>query len=463
MPEDLPVGRLRVLQDMHVGAAQPAGVHFHDDFIGGGHRVGDLGDFRDRPTAHNGKHLLPHRPFVVTAATGLPRACRSVLHPRACCAAGLPARAYCQLKARIVGADTPGALSLCRGTVHERLPGMGDRMTRGFGAATIVLMGCLASGTAGVGVAHASPGSPASPAAAAASGAEDGAVAAAASCEPRLDTYSRTQLCWRVGATVAVVQGATRIGTVTFELTHDIQLNPRGRDWAESITISAVKVTGSATAMTMSLRASCASPCAATDRFPQGQAITDGLTGVIDYSDTVTTGRADSAQTTYQLSFVKAGDRAAGFSYETPISYRCDDALPGVPAGCVFPAYTPYLTTLGSLVGVGYDIYQAEGGPGHYGKPGSGHPLHRVTSAATQAENYSAVCAPSVVGPPPSAGQACDEYPFRSTREGGTAVGKANRSVGWVPAAREREKNALITSFYNSNRVLNGDPFWAVV
>jgi hypothetical protein len=260
---------------------------------------------------------------------------------------------------------------------------------------------------------------------------------------------------------VTVLQGTTRVGTVTFDLTHDIRLDPRGRDWAERITISAVQVTSGAAGMTMTLRASCASPCSAADRFPPGKHITDGLTGVIDYSDAVSAGREDSARTVYQLSFVKAGDRAAGFSYETPISYRCDDALPGVPAGCVFPAYTPYLTRLGRLTGLGYNIYQAEGGPGHYGKPGSGHPLHRVTSTATQAANYAAVCARSVVGPP--RGEACDEYPFRSTREGGTAVSKANRRVAWVPAGRESAKNALIRSFYDANRVLNGDPFWVVM
>ena len=282
-------------------------------------------------SAHNGKHLLPHRPFVIDRGTRLSRACGPCPTPRACCAGPVPARAYCQVKAPIVGADTPGALSLCRATVHERLRGMGDRMTRGSGAAAIALMGCvagcLASGTAGASVARAAP----------AAAAIRAASTAAAACEPHLDTYSRTQLCWRVGATVAVVRGATRVGTVTFDLTHDIQLDPRGRNWAERITISAVKVTGGVTAMTMSLLASCASPCSATDRFPPGVPITDGLTGVIDYSDAVGAGHADSGQTVYRLSFVKPGDRAAGFAYDTPISYRCDDALPGVPARMRLP------------------------------------------------------------------------------------------------------------------------------
>ncbi|HEY6787399.1 MAG TPA: hypothetical protein VI365_08810 [Trebonia sp.] len=368
-------------------------------------------------------------------------------------------------------------------------------MTRGSGTTAIVLMGCLAgclaSGTGGADVARAAPAAAAvrtgsldvaasldvagsldrtgsrgltasaTPAPGATGGAAPAAVMAAA-CAPGLDTYNRTELCWRVAATVAVMQGTTRAGTVAFDLTHVIRLNPHGRDWAERITISAVQVTGDAAGMTLTLRASCASPCSTADRFPQGKVVTDGLTGVIDYSDAVSARQADSARTGYQLSFLKAGDRATELAYRTPISYRCDDALPGVPAGCVFPAYTPYLMTLTSLPVIARDIYAAQGGPGHYGKPDGGHPLHRVTSSAAQAANYAAVCARSVVGPPPR-GEACDEYPFRSTQVGGTAVSKADRHVAWVPAVQESRKNALITRFYDSNRVLNGDPFWVVV
>jgi hypothetical protein len=261
---------------------------------------------------------------------------------------------------------------------------------------------------------------------------------------------------------VAVLQGTARVGTVTFDLTHYLRLNPRGRVWAERITISAVRVTGAATGMTMTLRASCASPCSAADHFPRDKVIADGLTGVIDYSDAVSAGQAQSARTGYQLSFVKVGDRSAGIAYETPVSYRCDDALPGVPAGCVFPVYTPYLMTLTSLPAIGREIYAAQHDAGHYGEPGKGRPLRRVTSTAAQAANYAAVCARSVVGPPPR-GEACDEYPFRSARTGSAAVSKANRSAAWVPAGQESTKNSLITRFYDSNRVLNGDPFWVVV
>ena len=108
----------------------------------------------------------------------------------------------------------------------------------------------------------------------------------------------------------------------------------------------------------------------------------------------------------------------------------------------MFPAYTPYFVTPASLPDVASNIYAGQGGPGHYGQPGSGHPLHRITSAAAQAANYAAICGRPVVGPTPR-GDACDEYPFSSAREGGTGVSKANRAAAWVPAARgTREERA---------------------
>jgi Deoxyribonuclease NucA/NucB len=101
-------------------------------------------------------------------------------------------------------------------------------------------------------------------------------------------------------------------------------------------------------------------------------------------------------------------------------------------------------------------------GPGHYGRPGSGHPLHRLTNTAQQEKNYRAVCGRSVVGPPPK-GKSCDEYPFKSTYEGGTALSKSNRGWAWVPAGQQGSQGGLIKGFYYSNRVLNHDAFYVKV
>ena len=281
-------------------------------------------------------------------------------------------------------------------------------------------------------------------------------------CEPGLNKYDRTRFCFRVGMMVSVLRGSAAVGTVAFDITHNFQLSTRSPDFTERITISDIRVTGSGNGVRLGLKVSCASPCVATDQFPQGHVISPGTSGVIDYRDDAPAGRSDTAASSYRLSFTRPGDKPGEYSYRTPISYRCDDELPGLPAGCVFPAYVPYFAVMRGLAGITGNIRAAQFGPAHVGRPGSGHPLYRITSPAVQVANYNAVCARPSAGPQPKPGLACDEYPFRSTREGGTAVAKANRHVAWVPASVESAKNRALVSFYVANRVLADDPFWVV-
>jgi hypothetical protein len=287
-------------------------------------------------------------------------------------------------------------------------------------------------------------------------------AAPAVTCQPGLNKYDRTQFCFQVGVTVSVLRGTTKVGTVTFDLMHHFQLNPKSRDFTERIAIAGVHVTGGGNGVRLGLAVSCASPCAATGHFPQGDVIRSGTSGVIDYHDGVQAGKEDIATSSYVLHFTKSGNKPGGYSYRTPISYRCDDQLPGVAAGCVFPAYAPYFSAMRRLAGVAGNIEAAQHGPAHEGRPGSGHPLRRITSAARQRANYNAVCARPAAGRAPRPGEACDEYPFSSTSEGGTAVAKANRRVAWVPAAEELTKDRALASFYAANRVLNGDAFWVM-
>ena len=102
-------------------------------------------------------------------------------------------------------------------------------------------------------------------------------------------------------------------------------------------------------------------------------------------------------------------------------------------------------------------------GPGHYGRYGSGHPRHRLVNQSQQNKNYRAVCARRVTGPPPKPHLSCDEYPFQSTREGGTTLSKKNWGWAWVPASEQNAQGGYIIGFYNANRVLNGDAFWVEV
>jgi hypothetical protein len=283
---------------------------------------------------------------------------------------------------------------------------------------------------------------------------------ASATCAPSLNHFNRTQACWNAGGTVTLFKNTTPEGTISFTITQYLHTSATSRNFTEHIAISGVRTTGAATGVHMTLQVTCGSPCSVANHFPQGRTVS-AMSGNISYHDSIGKGKVHSTKSKYVFGFTKAGFTPGSFSYNSPLSYRCDQAF-GPSAGCVFPAYTPFLASLAPLTNIAKNITKAQAGPGHYGRPGSGHPLHHITSTAQQRANYNAVCARSVVGPAP-AGKSCDEYPFKTTKEGGKTLSAANRHTAWVPTAEQNSQGGRITAFYNANRVLNGDPFWVVV
>jgi hypothetical protein len=286
---------------------------------------------------------------------------------------------------------------------------------------------------------------------------------ATALCRPALDKYNRTQVCWEQILTFTFFVNEEPVGTLIADLVQSISLKAIGRSWTEHDTIAEAVPAGTTAPVEAVLGASCNSPCHATAHF--AGVIETGLTGTVDYTDAVAKGHAHTTLTHYTLDYDAPPyiPDSVG-TWDSPLSYRCDDELPGQGAGCIFPKYTPTLTSMTSLPAIAANIRRIQNkGPGHYGRPGSGHPLHRLVNPKKQRANYNAVCSRRVVGPPPKPGLSCDEYPFRSTQEGGTALSKANRGTAWVPKKQQDSQGGLIRSFYYSNRVLNDDPFYVEV
>jgi hypothetical protein len=117
---------------------------------------------------------------------------------------------------------------------------------------------------------------------------------------------------------------------------------------------------------------------------------------------------------------------------------------------------------MSTLPDIAKNIRTAQQGPGHYGRPGSGHPLHRLTDVARQLSNYNAICSKKVRGSAPK-GKSCDEYPFKTTYEGGVTLSKANRSWAWVPTSQQSSQGGRIKNFYYANRLLDHEAFWVKV
>jgi Deoxyribonuclease NucA/NucB len=303
----------------------------------------------------------------------------------------------------------------------------------------------------------------------------DGAQPAAVPCRPGLGRANRTDLCWPGYWTIPVYdQNGNPIGEIQFTTVQYIHLNVIGRKFTEDFNIVSVTETGIVPSyVLLSLSASCGSPCRATVHFPQNF-IAVGTSGTISYYDAIGYGKVHSTRTSYKFDFtVPPGWRSLGpIRSTTPIAYRCDDKvsvlrngkLTGQGAGCVYPAVTPALYTMAKLPDIAKNIRNIQNkGPGHYGRYGSGHPLHRLVDQAKQDMNYRAVCARRITGPPPKKGLSCDEYPFKSTYEGGTALSKNNRGWSWVPVSEQNAQGAYVKNFYYANRILDHDPFWVVV
>lgn len=127
------------------------------------------------------------------------------------------------------------------------------------------------------------------------------------------------------------------------------------------------------------------------------------------------------------------------------------------PPGCVDPRFTPVLvfdTTTNPKVGpVADHVFAAQRAiPSKYGVKGQGQPLTRDTNMNDRRMNRSVACA----GIAPS----CDEYPLASSHEGCAFIAPADCSAVTVPNTANQSQGGLTSTFYSSNRVVEGDPFW---
>jgi hypothetical protein len=274
------------------------------------------------------------------------------------------------------------------------------------------------------------------------------------------NTFARTQLCYEVGIEVAVLENAKPVGSATFAVTHRITLGARSRDFSELISISDVHLVGDAAGIHVQLGDACGGPCLATrNSFPVGRTLTNGLHGTLTFHDSIAKGQVHRTRTTYDWLFEKAGATPSSLTELTARIYRCDFAVSST-AGCVFPAFTPVMTSMAGLRDIAANIRRIQSGGGHYGRQGDGHPLHRITDEKQIDKNGRFSCPSSLKRP---LGKQCDEYPFASTREGGNGVPANSRGRAFVPATEQSKQGGFISTFYQGNRVLNGDAFWVRV
>lgn len=288
--------------------------------------------------------------------------------------------------------------------------------------------------------------------------------------------FDRTEYCFQqkvAGAIdrLEVVNGVlvrVRVGFLSFTTTHDLQLNARSLDYREQVTIGQVVTKLRAKGARIALADSCGGACAPVgNNFPVGEVLRNGLHGTLTFHDSVGRGDEEGLRNMYTWLVLPVDDPVATLTQVTPLFYRCDDMLAGnnldrraFPPGCVFPQDTPVLTSMQQLPHIAANIRRIQNRGGHYGKMGSGHPLHRITDPVQITANRNVLCPDRLHRPP---GKSCDEYPFASTREGGNGVPPNSRGRAFVPVREQNQQGGRLGTFYNSNRVLNEDAFWVSV
>ncbi|MEC4018300.1 NucA/NucB deoxyribonuclease domain-containing protein [Streptomyces sp. H27-D2] len=295
---------------------------------------------------------------------------------------------------------------------------------------------------------------------------ESPVVAAAGidTCQVNSIRYNRYEECQSVRATVRVLRNSAEVGRATFTVTHHMKLSQKSLKWAETVHVSRAALVGNAAGIRTKLSASCGSPCKATTHVP-AHTLGSAFSGTVKYVDGVRKNKTHGATSKYAYTFVKAGFTPGGFSYKS-LNFRCDDTfwnrantVRTLKAGCVFPKYSPTLTTMSQLPDIANNIRRIQAQGGHYGKPGSGHALRRLTDARKAAANRRAVCR----GTAPRPGLSCDEYPFASTYEGGTTLPAGSRGIAWVPEGQQDQQGGRLSAFYKKDRVLDHDSYWVAV
>ncbi|KJY41921.1 hypothetical protein VR41_10370 [Streptomyces sp. NRRL B-1568] len=286
------------------------------------------------------------------------------------------------------------------------------------------------------------------------------------SCTPGL---TRTHECQMISTGAVVLVNGRPVGEVRFIVTHEMTLQIKSRKWSENVSVGKATIIGSAGGISVGIRVSCGGPCSAANHIPQGRTLGAPFSGKVDYTDNIGAFKSHGTATKYEYTFFKPGYIQGSNSYSSA-SYRCDDMFAKKPGkkkprqspGCVFPQVTPTLTDMAALPNIGPGIRAIQSRGGHYGRPGSGHPLHFLADETKQDANRRAVCR-GLKPPVGAAGPSCDEYPFAATHEGGTALPPASRGITWVPVRENNRQGGILNKFQLQQRILDRDGFWVQV
>lgn len=332
--------------------------------------------------------------------------------------------------------------------------------------------------------------------------------------QPRDITYvTRTSICEHHNLIIMIVNTLTGmvLGSVHGRVKQEINTSASQTQFDDYFYVTVDAVTSIAeTGMTMKVESECgpASQCSqGTGPWVGHLPISTGLSldGMWLRSWTGTT-NPEELLIQYHLHVVFPGATSGSTSWgleSRDFTLRCDNIITSF-AGCVVPRFTPTFTVSHAYPAAREYIGRVQHSlSSHLGWEGRGSPLHREGDPAVANANRNKVCDSTWVkedrfgGKPAGDPLAieCDEWPFAATKESGgqIGIGSGKECQQWTiwpggtgdwktvdfpapayaaphgtaacaRASMPRRDNGgvggALSSFYQTNRVLNNDPFW---
>lgn len=281
----------------------------------------------------------------------------------------------------------------------------------------------------------------------------------------------RLQACQqRKGELILRDRRGREVGSVTIHHWNLITANPAKNEIEFDQWIGATDVDGHGYAVLVEAEAGCTGPCAPyTNPWPRADVVAGQYRRVFhtiaaNLSGTaieIRNGIFPNAKVTYSHPLAA---NTSDISAEPTQPIRCDYKAAGgsiADYGCVFPTFwgthlvprwiVPFYA--GHILDA-----QAAGLPGAPPTPGNNNPLHRTTDQSIIDLNESLACR-AAPNPRPT-GYECDEYPFKSTREGASS---GRWSWRLIPEAENRAGGDNLMAFYRSYRLLDRDSFYVKV
>ncbi|UUU37505.1 NucA/NucB deoxyribonuclease domain-containing protein [Streptomyces sp. NBC_00162] len=258
--------------------------------------------------------------------------------------------------------------------------------------------------------------------------------------------------------------GGKVVGGVIFQITLGYHTESFSNRYRASVHVKVTEAFGRTAGTVTTLTATCNTPCKSSGSASGPTAsVGQDWNGILFFQDAVMTDDTHISVGTIVMQLANPSfEGQKGDSGRLAAEIRCDDTFRGKKPGCVVRHFIPTMTEMAQLPTIAASIrsIQQRGGVGVPNQPLQA--LTRMTDPARIRQNRNAVCGPAVVGRAPK-GMQCDEYPFASTLNGGTATPKEARGVAWVPAEEQQMQGGFLAGFYAKNRVQNGDHFYVRV